>query len=232
MKVNQPVPEPVDPSAGRIVYETSIVAPPGGVDDPGQLASDAIRRMRRLEGGPFAMLVSFSTACAPYAPHAPDYQRFTDPSYRGLYKYDAKDGAEGADARDQAQIRALYAAAIASVDDAAQSILEALAGDGLANRTIVVVTSGHGEALFEHGRGRGQGEHLSGDEGTHVPLVIVDPRHASPGREARVVRDVDLAPTLYELMGVAPPAVMDGASLVALGGVVGLEAEVHKRSCS
>jgi arylsulfatase A-like enzyme len=48
-----------------------------------------------------------------------------------------------------------------------------------------------------------------------VPLVVRDPRvSASPHREAGVVRDVDLAPTIYALTGVAAPADLDGRSLV------------------
>jgi arylsulfatase A-like enzyme len=74
--------------------------------------------------------------------------------------------------------------------------------------------------LYDHGHGQGHGDHLFGDEGTHVPLVVYDPRAgAGAGQErrgrrvTRVVRDVDLAPTLYELAGVAPPGDLDGRSL-------------------
>ncbi|MGH7296321.1 MAG: sulfatase-like hydrolase/transferase, partial [Polyangiaceae bacterium] len=57
--------------------------------DPGMLARDAVRAMRRLEGhGPFFLVVFFSTAHFPYAAPAPYYRRFTDPAYRGRYKYD------------------------------------------------------------------------------------------------------------------------------------------------
>jgi len=59
----------------------------------------------------------------------------------------------------------------------------------------------------------GHGDHLFGDEGTHVPLVVVDPRETAPHREPGIVRDVDLAPTVYALTGVAPPGDLDGQSL-------------------
>ena len=187
--------------------------------DPRMLARDAVRAMRRLERSaqPFALVVFFSTAHFPYAAPAPYYRRFTDPAYRGRYKYDQPTGlgAEAApDARDVEQVRALYDGAVTAIDDAAQQVLDAVAADGLAGDTIVVVTADHGESLFEPGRGAGHGEHLFGDEGTHVPLAIVDPRVTAPVRAAGVVRDVDLAPTLYELTGVAAPADLDGQSLV------------------
>jgi len=185
--------------------------------DPSMLARDAVRAMRRLEKrGPFFLVVFFSTAHFPYAAPAPYYGRFTDDAYRGRYKYDKPVGLgrdAPADARDEKQVRALYDGAVSAIDDAAQSILDAMAADGIAKKTVVVVTADHGETLYDHGHGVGHGDHLFGDEGTHVPLVIVDPRETAPHREAGIVRDVDLAPTVYALTGVAPPGDLDGQSL-------------------
>jgi arylsulfatase A-like enzyme len=189
--------------------------------DPQMLARDAVRTMRSLESrGPFFLVVFFSTAHFPYAAPSPFYGRFTDASYRGRYKYDKPVGLgveAPADARDEKQVRALYDGAVTAIDDAAQRVLDALAADGMDRNTIVVVTGDHGETLYDHGHGQGHGDHLFGDEGTHVPLVIVDPRArsagAAPRREPVVVRDVDLAPTLYALTGVSPPADLDGRSL-------------------
>jgi len=191
--------------------------------DPSMLARDAVRAMRRLEAqGPFFLVVFFSTAHFPYAAPSPYYRRFTDRAYRGRFKYDKPAGLgreEPLDARDEAQVRGLYDGAVASIDDAAQSVLDAVSHDGLSGNTVVVVTADHGETLFDDGHGVGHGDHLFGDQGTHVPLVIVDPRHPAPRREPGIVRDVDLAPTLYALAGVAPPTDLDGASVApALDG--------------
>jgi arylsulfatase A-like enzyme len=186
--------------------------------DPSMLARDAIRAMRRLQGhGPFFLVVFFSTAHFPYAAPSPYYRRFTDPAYRGRYKYDKPVGLgrqDPADARDETQVRALYDGAANAIDDAAARILDALpAADRVDRETVVVVTADHGETLYDHGHGAGHGDHLFGDEGTHVPLAIVDPRITAPGRVPAIARDVDLAPTLYELTGVEPPGDLDGRSL-------------------
>jgi arylsulfatase A-like enzyme len=185
--------------------------------DPSLLAKDAVRTMRALESrGPFFLVVFFSTAHFPYAAPWPYYRRFVDPAYRGRFKYFKPVGLgqeAPADARDEQQVRALYDGAVSAIDDAAQSILDALASDGLANKTIVVVTADHGETLFDHGHGQGHGDHLLGDEGTHVPLAFIDPRKGTPHRDSSIVRDVDLAPTLYALTGVAAPGDLDGRSL-------------------
>jgi arylsulfatase A-like enzyme len=191
--------------------------------DPAMLARDAVRTMRRLEGrGPFLLVVFFSTAHFPYAAPAPYYRRFTDASYRGRYKYDKPVGLgqdAPADARDEEQVRGLYDGAVSAIDDAAQTILDAAVRDGIGGKTVVVVTADHGETLYDNGHGAGHGDHLFGDEGTHVPLVVVDPRNPVARREGAITRDVDLAPTLYALTGVAPPGDLDGQSLVpALSG--------------
>jgi arylsulfatase A-like enzyme len=185
--------------------------------DPRLLARDAVRAMRTLASrGPFFLVVFFSTAHFPYASPWPYYRRFTDPAYMGRYKYDKPVGlgpAAAADAQDERQVRALYDGAVSAIDDASQYVIEALTRDGLKRKTIVVITADHGETLFDHGHGQGHGDHLFGDEGTHVPLVVIDPRRQSPPHDDGVVRDVDLAPTLYSLAGVAPPRDLDGRSL-------------------
>jgi arylsulfatase A-like enzyme len=192
--------------------------------DPRLLAQDAIRMMRRVEGPrPFFLMVLFSATGAPSAAPAPYYGAFTDRAYRGRYKYDR--GTDGrarewpASAREQAQARALYDGAVLSVDEAAQSVLDAALGAGDARDTIIVVAANRGEGLYDGGRGVGHADGLFGDEGTHLPLLIIDPRRKCSHVEPSLVRDVDLAPTLYELTGTAAPADLDGRSLVpALDG--------------
>jgi len=205
----------LDSRLGRAAFP--VMRDMNSASDPRLLAGDAVRTMRGLASrGPFFLVVFFSTAHFPYASPWPYYGKFTAPGYRGRYKYDKPVGLgqeATSDARDEQQVRALYDGAVSAIDDAAQSIIDALASDGLAKSTIVVITADHGETLFDHGHGQGHGDHLFGDEGTHVPLVIVDPRKQSPAHVNGIVRDVDLAPTLYSLTGVAPPGDLDGRSL-------------------
>ena len=192
--------------------------------DPRLLADDAGKALHAMKDRPFFLTVFFSTAHFPYAAPAPFYAKYTDSSYRGRFKYHKPVGlGEDAppDAADIAQIRALYDGAVSAIDAASARVLDALEREGLAENTIVVVTADHGETLYDNGHGQGHGDHLFGDEGTHVPLVIVDPRGGAKAgvRETRIARDVDLAPTLYDLAGVAKPSDLDGASLApSLGG--------------
>jgi arylsulfatase A-like enzyme len=92
---------------------------------------------------------------------------------------------------------------------------DALAERGLWDDLLVVLTSDHGEELFDHG---GFAHRYSlYREVLHVPLFVKLPGQ----REARTVREpvsiVDLVATLHELLGLAvPPG--DGASLAPLLG--------------
>ncbi len=197
--------------------------------DADLLADDTISALARLGRGhrdpgsaPFFLTAFFSTAHFPYAAPAPYYRRFSDPAYRGRYKYHKPVGLGGEAPPDEAdvrQIRALYDGAVLSIDDAMGRVLRALTKLGLADDTIVVVTADHGETLYDHGHGQGHGDHLFGDEGTHVPLIVHDPRAPGGRRATEIVRDVDIAPTLYELTGASAPSTVDGRSLApALSG--------------
>lgn len=187
-----------------------------GAADPAFVASSAIDALRRVHETSFFMVVFFSTTHFPYAAPAPYHARFTRPDYTGPFRY-AKTVTVGVpimpNVDDVSQIRGLYDGAVAAVDAAAGTVLDEVTRLGLGDDLVVVVTSDHGEVLFEHDRWHGHGDHLFGDESTHIPLVIVDPR-AAPRHERALVASVDLAPTLYEMLGVEPPAHLDGRSLV------------------
>jgi arylsulfatase A-like enzyme len=84
---------------------------------------------------------------------------------------------------------------------------------GLADDTAIVVMADHGEAWGEH-KVYFHGQDLF-DEQLRVPLVISIPGRAPKRIDDRVAL-VDVAPTLIELVGGAPPASMRGHSLLPL----------------
>lgn len=96
-------------------------------------------------------------------------------------------------------------------------VLDALANAGLDERTVVVATSDHGD-MDAHHRLIFKGPFMY-DEMIRIPLIVRVPE-ALGGRGGRRIddRDVvntDLAPTLVELAGGAPP-ICDGISLAPL----------------
>ncbi len=113
------------------------------------------------------------------------------------------------DARELARVQCLYDGGIAYVDSEIGRLLEALDALGIAEETVVVVTSDHGEGFLEHDQTLHATLH---EEVARVPLIIRLPAGA-PGDEAAAGRKVsgpvglvNVAPTLLELAGVAPRA--------------------------
>jgi arylsulfatase A-like enzyme len=186
--------------------------------DPDQLADRAIAQLDQIGREPFFMTVFFSAAHFPYAAPAPWYRKFAADRYDGPFRYQKPPLAPApANPPDAAQVRALYDGAVAASDAAIARLLERLRHDKLADNTIVVLLADHGENLYDlPERGMGHGDHLHGDAADHVPLIVVDPvHHPAPHDVGGIVRDVDLAPTLAALAGVAPPPT-DGVDLGSL----------------
>jgi len=144
----------------------------------------------------------------PYTPPDPFDTRF-DPIHRG--HVDGTDASLAPYRRTrppEAVVRntvGLYDGNIAYVDDHVGQVVEALRARGTWDETILVVTSDHGEAFWEHGV-RGHGLHVY-EEFVRVPLLVRIPGFpALAGREVDTpVQLVDLLPTLVELAGLDPP---------------------------
>ena len=97
-------------------------------------------------------------------------------------------------------------------DDHVGPFLTHLARIGLSEHSIVVITSDHGEEFGEHG-GMGHGRTLY-QEVLRVPLVIAAPGILAPAKVASPVSLLDVAPTILDLLGLAPTKGQRGMSLV------------------
>ncbi len=106
---------------------------------------------------------------------------------------------------------ALYDATINYVDDVIRSLVHRLDELGVADDTVLIITSDHGEEFLEHGRLTHEQVY---DECLRVPLIVVGPGVAAGRRVPELVMSVDLTPTVLELLGVAPEGPMSGRSLV------------------
>ena len=121
-----------------------------------------------------------------------------------------------------------YVAEIAFADWQIGRLLTALNARHVLDRTIVVVVGDHGESLGEHGE-RDHGIFVY-ESSLQVPLIIRAPG-VTPGRVASLVSQVDLLPTLLNLLGMSAPADVDGVSLVpALRGQTMPERELYAES--
>jgi arylsulfatase A-like enzyme len=106
-----------------------------------------------------------------------------------------------------------YDAAIHWVDDNVAAVLTYLEMNDLFEKTLVVIASDHGEGFREHGL-EGHANSLY-QELTSVPLIFALPFRMKPGIVVQpLVRNVDLWPTVLDMLGLPPLPEADGHSLV------------------
>ena len=114
---------------------------------------------------------------------------------------------------DAEYIVAMYDSEIRFVDDGLRQLLDALAAFGLADDTLVLVFSDHGEMMYQHGIYFDH--HGLYDDDLHVPLIIRWPGHMKAGRRVpHLVQHIDIAPTLLAAAGLAIPSTMEGHNLL------------------
>jgi len=119
------------------------------------------------------------------------------------------------DARDKRQLEALHDGEITKHDHFFGAFLERLSALGLANDTLIVVTSDHGEEFDDHGSwGHG---HSVYQELLHVPLMFRLPNRVPAGTKVgEAVSTLDISATVTDLLGVPAMAHNEGHALVGL----------------
>jgi arylsulfatase A-like enzyme len=109
----------------------------------------------------------------------------------------------------------VYDNAILWTDRNVGALIAGLEELGLAKKTLLVISSDHGEGFREHGM-EGHGKSLYG-EVVNVPFIIALPFRLEPGIVVRTpVQNVDIWPTILDLLGAPPLPGAQGRSLVPL----------------
>jgi len=115
---------------------------------------------------------------------------------------------------DIRQLRATYYGLIDEVDFHLGRVINHLKETGQYDRTLIIVTSDHGEMLGEHYI---WGKEIYFDPSFHLPLVIRDPRPAADKARGSTVdaltQAIDVMPTILNWLDLKIPRTCDGASL-------------------
>ncbi len=184
------------------------------------------------EARPFFGLLFYSVTHLPYAATYPYNVKYVDPAYRGPHRYQIDVSVHDLISTGFApdlppdtieHIRDLYDGAVSEFDHHVGEVIAGLKARGLYDRTIVIVTTDHGEDLYDPGSTLGHGTNFfGGDQSTHVPFFIRVPGLNRPGATVdAITRNIDLAPTLLGLLGGQRPAGWAGIDLgPLLAGVV------------
>jgi choline-sulfatase len=105
-----------------------------------------------------------------------------------------------------------YDGAIRYLDDRIGQVMATLAAAGVLDETAIIVSADHGEQFGELGV---YGDHCAAAGAVHnIPLIVSWPGVTPPQREVDdLVLNVDLGPTLCDLLDLPVPAGWDGVSL-------------------
>ena len=106
----------------------------------------------------------------------------------------------------------LYDGEIAYADSAFANFIAYLKKQGWYDGALIIVTGDHGEGLGQHHENT-HGIFLY-DSTTHIPMIVKFPAEQQAGKTVQAqVRTIDILPTVLDVLGIAPPEKLDGASL-------------------
>ena len=167
------------------------------VEHETDVAIDFIRN--RQKDKPFVLFISWNP------PHPP----FIAPEeYKALYKDKQLPPRANVQQSDKyKRVHMPYYAAVSSCDDNFGRLLKTLDELGIANDTIVVFSSDHGEMLGSHGR---FSKTVWYDESIGIPFMIRWPGRIKPRREDMPFAVYNFMPTFLGLMGVPIPKTVEG----------------------
>jgi arylsulfatase A-like enzyme len=175
----------------------------GSVDDR-LTVDEAINWIDSLHGRPFFVSMNFQNSHLPY-PIPRDFPRRFGPAKLDFtIRF-------GRFPKDKAHlVKDVYADSLAYVDAQIGRLFQYLKDRGLWENTLIVLTSDHGQAFYEHGFA----SHASAiyNEVMRVPVVIRAPQ-MKPSLDSRPIQHVDIAPSVLALLGLPPHPSFQGINL-------------------
>jgi arylsulfatase A-like enzyme len=192
----------------------------GWVDD---VTTDyAIDFLKRHKDGPFDMVIGFKSPHDNRMPPPRAQDRFDGekprpapnmsaaPPFRKNVKPNIGDTGGGKDNKGRGGGMLNYFRCISGADDCLGKLLDAIDELGLAGNTVVLFTSDNGYYLGEHSLGDKRSAY---DESMRIPMIVRYPKLAGKSQvRDEMVLNIDWAPTILDLAGVAVPETMQGKS--------------------
>ena len=180
------------------------------------------------EVAPFSLSVGLMLPHPPYVAREEDFAPYADsialprkpknfedvqhPYLREWWRYTGL--ADGVSDEMTQRSRAAYWGLVQRVDVMIGQILDALHGNDLADDTLIVYTSDHGDMVGEQGL---WWKHVFYEESARVPLILHWPGVIAPGQtRAEVVSALDVTATLLDALDAPPLPGSPGRSLLGL----------------
>ncbi|MBN1675942.1 MAG: sulfatase-like hydrolase/transferase [Kiritimatiellae bacterium] len=220
---------PLRPSPATAFVYDGIVDLPASLTEAGFVASRTVELLRSMKDKPFFITAAFAGPHHPALPspefagrHAPadipPWANFADdlgvkPRIQKRYAERLNPCLAGAPWELWQRIIARHFDLTAMIDDAIGKMMQALHDLGLDDRTLVILTTDHGDTLGCHGGLFDKGPYMY-EETYRIPLLIRTPDKAQQRRSNDFCSLMDLYPTLLEIARVPIPARTDGVSLL------------------
>jgi arylsulfatase len=195
---------------------------------------DALGWMKSMGRGRFFAWIHYFSPHNPYYPPS-GYDVFTDGGYGGPYNgsveqlYDVALGKANMSGADVAHVIALYDGDLLAADGEVRRVYSFLQDSGLLDSTIFIVSSDHGEELYDRNRYFFHDCSFYGSV-LHVPLIMRLPGGPEGVRRGGFVGSVDYAPTLLALVNLSGDPSFEGSAynpLLPDGG--GFDAVIGER---
>jgi choline-sulfatase len=188
--------------------------------DAFQLSRRVIQTLSEHKEGarPFFLQVHYVPPHEPYEP-SEEFDVFGDPGYRGEMDgsierlSELKLNRTVPAGEDITELISLYDGNLRMADFALEELLKALRERERWQNTLLLITSDHGEALYEHGR-LGHNSTLY-EEMLHVPFILHLPRGCAGFEvdKAQLVSLEDIVPTLLGLLQIRPKSYIAGMNI-------------------
>jgi len=191
------------------------------------ICDKAVDFIRTNRDKPFFLMVNF------YAPHQPylaaerhkdlfkeydeNFTRYAPPNY---YEEDLSDKPEWMQIGERPdkdyveKVRQRMLRTLAGVDDSVGELVALLEEEGIRDNTLIIFMSDNGYALGDHGL---IGKACPYEECLRIPLVILYPDKITASRlDPSMVLNIDIAPTVMDLVGSPSPSTVDGLSFLPM----------------
>jgi arylsulfatase A-like enzyme len=204
----------------RVLRSVSL---PNGFDRYSLTAADVNRSAERLleqmsPDAPFFLFLNYMDAhdylpASPFDTYFPGKQTKFD-MHRDPVRWSDDVNFRGRPLLPEARAHLIsqYDGGIAEEDSGLGELLAWLGRRNALDNALVIVMSDHGEGLGEHsllGHGYGSVHQTQ----IAIPLIVKYPHQNEPRRSDRLVSEVDVAPTIFDLAGIARPPNLPGKDL-------------------
>jgi len=188
-----------------------------GCYSPDLLTRAALEWFDRYDGAqPFFLHLDYFDPHEPWDPPEP-YMSMYDPNYKGRrYAMPTGPSSDYLSPDELQQIKHLYMGKVTQVDDQLPPLWKKLEEKRLADDTLVAIISDHGEPFGEHHTIRKFGVPLYEELAPCVMMLRLAGVIPAGKRVTSLTQNVDLMPTLLELLKVDERPKMDGLSLMPI----------------